>query len=177
MLKFWPATEELLAATQAEYQGSSRPEVFCKEGDLRNFTKFTGKHLWQKLFIKKETLAQVFSCEFCEISKEQLFLYNKSGGYFRISRKVKQLNKYLVIRQAHHEQHIGKNKRSSTKYHLYLHFLTSPETWWLVPDFYLFVLYSPFETTSSDDNDTGFNSPWNISKFEWRNISLVEISF
>ena len=24
---------------------SSRPEVFCKEGVLRNFTKFTGKHL------------------------------------------------------------------------------------------------------------------------------------
>ena len=42
--------------------------------------KFTGKHLCQNLFfnkvagaacnfIKKESLAQVFSCEFCEISK------------------------------------------------------------------------------------------------------------
>ena len=58
---------------------SSRPEVFCKKGVLGNFTKFTGKHLCQSLFlnkvaglcnfIKKETLAQVFSCEFCEISK------------------------------------------------------------------------------------------------------------
>ena len=37
---------------------------------LTNFTKFTGKHLRQSLFfIKVETLAQVFSCEFCEISK------------------------------------------------------------------------------------------------------------
>ena len=45
---------------------------------LRNFAKFTGKHLCQTLFfnkafffflIKKETLAQMFSCEFCEISK------------------------------------------------------------------------------------------------------------
>ena len=38
---------------------------------LRNFAKFTGKHLCQSLFfnIKEETLAQVFSCEFCEISK------------------------------------------------------------------------------------------------------------
>ena len=26
---------------------SSRPEVFCKHDVLRNFTKFTGKHLWQ----------------------------------------------------------------------------------------------------------------------------------
>ena len=28
---------------------SSRPEVFCKKGVLRNFTKFTGKHLCQNL--------------------------------------------------------------------------------------------------------------------------------
>ena len=30
----------------------SRPEVFCKKGVLRNFAKFTGKHLRQRLFIK-----------------------------------------------------------------------------------------------------------------------------
>ena len=29
---------------------SSRPEVFCKKGVLRNFRKFTGKHLCQSLF-------------------------------------------------------------------------------------------------------------------------------
>ena len=29
---------------------SSRPKVFCKKGVLRNFTKFTGKHLCQSLF-------------------------------------------------------------------------------------------------------------------------------
>ena len=28
---------------------SSRPEVFCKKGVLRNFSKFTGKHLCQNL--------------------------------------------------------------------------------------------------------------------------------
>ena len=55
---------------------STRPEVFCKKGVLKNFSKFTGKHLCQSLFfnkvaglIKKGTLAQLFSCEFCEISK------------------------------------------------------------------------------------------------------------
>ena len=63
---------------------SSRPDVFCEKGVLRNFAKFTGKHLCQSLFInkvaggacnfiKKETLTQVFSCEFCEISKNTLF--------------------------------------------------------------------------------------------------------
>ena len=32
---------------------SSRPEVFCKKGVLRNFAKFTGKHLCQRLFFSK----------------------------------------------------------------------------------------------------------------------------
>ena len=32
---------------------SSRPEVFCKKGLLRNFAKFLGKHLYQSLFFNK----------------------------------------------------------------------------------------------------------------------------
>ena len=32
---------------------SSRPEVFCKKGALRNFAKFTGKHLHQSLIYNK----------------------------------------------------------------------------------------------------------------------------
>ena len=32
---------------------SIRPEVFCKKGVLRNFAKFTGKHLRQSLFFNK----------------------------------------------------------------------------------------------------------------------------
>ena len=31
---------------------SSRPEVFCKKGVLKNFAKFTGKRLCQSLFLK-----------------------------------------------------------------------------------------------------------------------------
>ena len=55
--------------------------------DLRDFVKFTGKHLCQSLFfnkvaglrpqacnfIKKETLAQVLSCEICESLKNNFF--------------------------------------------------------------------------------------------------------
>ena len=64
---------------------NSRPQVFCKKGVLRNLIKFTGKHLCQSLFfnkfaglrpatlLKKKTLAQVFSCEFYQISKNTLF--------------------------------------------------------------------------------------------------------
>ena len=56
---------------------SSRLEVFCKKGVLRNFSKFKVKHLCQSPFFNKvakiETLAQVFSYEFCEIAKNILF--------------------------------------------------------------------------------------------------------
>ena len=52
---------------------SSRPGVFCKKSAVKNFTKFTVKHPCQSLFIKKETLAQVFYCEFCGISQNTFF--------------------------------------------------------------------------------------------------------
>ena len=35
------------------YNRSSRSEVFCKKGVLRNFAKFVGKHLCQSLFFNK----------------------------------------------------------------------------------------------------------------------------
>ena len=54
------------------------------KGVLRNFAKFTEKHLRQSLFFNKvaglslqlylkETLAQVFSYEFCEVTKNIFF--------------------------------------------------------------------------------------------------------
>ena len=60
-----------------DYIRSSRSEVFCQKCVLRNFAKFTRKQgtesLFQFSFIKKETLTQVFSYEFCEISKNTSF--------------------------------------------------------------------------------------------------------
>ena len=65
------------------YQRSSHQRCSMKKGVLRNFTKFIGKHFCQSLiliklqtvcnFIKNRTLAHVFSCEFCEISKNTFF--------------------------------------------------------------------------------------------------------
>ena len=54
-----------------ECNRSSLPEMFCKKCVLRNFTKFTGKHLPQSLFFNKVAglRRELFSCEFCEISK------------------------------------------------------------------------------------------------------------
>ena len=59
-----------------------------RSSHLRNFTNFVGKHLCQSLFFNKiadlrpatllkiESLAQVFSCEFCEISENTFFTEN-----------------------------------------------------------------------------------------------------
>ena len=61
-----------------------RSEVFCEKGVLKNFAKFTGKHLFRVSFLiklqaeasnffRKETLIQIFLCEFCEIFKNTYF--------------------------------------------------------------------------------------------------------
>ena len=39
---------------------SSRPEVFCKKDVLKNFAKFTGKHLRQSLFFNKVEIFLIF---------------------------------------------------------------------------------------------------------------------
>ena len=84
---------------------SSHQRCSVRKGVLRYFTKFTEKHLCQSLFfnkvaglrtttlfkkrlwhrpqacnfIKKETQAQVFSCEFCKISKNTFFAEHHWG--------------------------------------------------------------------------------------------------
>ena len=55
---------------------SGRLKVFCIKDILKNFEKFTGKHLCRSVFlikrtaasnvIEKDALAQTFFCEFCE---------------------------------------------------------------------------------------------------------------
>ena len=79
-LTSYPSTRTLRVASPNTLfcSRSSRPVVFCKKGVVRNSTKFTGKHLCQSLFfnkvagpatlLQKQTLAQMFSCGFCEIS-------------------------------------------------------------------------------------------------------------
>ena len=63
------------------FEQKEPPEMFYKKSLLKNFAKFTGKHLNQNLFFdkglqffkKKKALAQVFSCEHCKISKSSSF--------------------------------------------------------------------------------------------------------
>ena len=80
-----------------EHKGSnfrnSRLEVFCKKGVLRNFAKFTGKHLCQSLFfnkvaclrptflLKKRLWHRCFHVNFAKL-QEHVFLQNTTGGCF-----------------------------------------------------------------------------------------------
>ena len=57
----------LLRRSLDVWNRSSRAEVFCKKGILKNFAKACN-------FRKKETLAQVFSCDFWEVFKNSFFI-------------------------------------------------------------------------------------------------------
>ena len=85
---------------------SSHQRCSMKKGILRNSTKFTGKHLVSCLkacnFIKKETLAEVFSCEFCEISKNTFFtehLWTTASGITCVTVYVQYFFLILVLLQ------------------------------------------------------------------------------
>ena len=56
---------------------SSRPDVFCKKRVLRNFAKFTGKHLCQRprpvILAKRDSGTGVFMWIFREISKKTFY--------------------------------------------------------------------------------------------------------
>ena len=76
--------DEGVELNRQPYFRSSCPAVFCKKEVLKNFSKCTGKHLCQSLFliklrvdafnfIKKETLAQLFFCEFCKNFENSFF--------------------------------------------------------------------------------------------------------
>ena len=78
------AVKKSLKITREEFLHSRSSHRRCsvRKSVLRNFAKFTGKHQPQSLyfnkvaacnFIKIETQAQLFPCEFCETSKNTFF--------------------------------------------------------------------------------------------------------
>ena len=61
-------------SSHLRWSRSNNQRCSVRIGVLRKFAKFTGKHLCLRIFlnkvvIKEETLAQVFSCKFCELFK------------------------------------------------------------------------------------------------------------
>ena len=67
---------------------SSHPEVFCKKGVSQKISQ----NSQDCYFIEKETLEQVFSCEFCEFFKSIIFIEHCfSGGCFSFYNPFKHL--------------------------------------------------------------------------------------
>ena len=88
---------------------SSHRRCSLRKGVLRNFVKFTGKHLCRSVlfnrseacnFVKKETLGQVFSYEFCEISKNTFFTEHlwATASVFDLSFHSISQNKPLLLK-------------------------------------------------------------------------------
>ena len=77
-----------------KYYWSSRPEVLCKKGVLKNFTKIIGKHLCKNFFFKKiaglrsanllknRLWHRCFPVNFAKFLKIPFFLQNTSAGCF-----------------------------------------------------------------------------------------------
>ena len=64
-----------------------------KGGVLTNFARFTAKHLcWSPFCNEKETLNQVFFCEFCEIFKNTYFI-----EHLGIATSKKEGNKFYFL--------------------------------------------------------------------------------
>ena len=86
---------------------SSHRRCSVRKDVLRNFAKFTGKHLCQGLFmsgpkacnfIKKYTLAQVFSCEFFEFLRTPFWQNTRQLDLFRVNRVSDYYAKSIYIK-------------------------------------------------------------------------------
>ena len=117
---YFPFSAEIKSSLKSWNFRSSHRSCSFKKGVVRNFAKFAGKHLCQRLFfnkvaglrpanlLKKESMAQVFSCEFCEISKST-FHKTPQGDFFwnfihiivpstkKVLRKKAPLKSFLVL--------------------------------------------------------------------------------
>ena len=92
---FQEIADNVMASVELLDSRSSRPEVFCRKGALKNFTTFTGKYLCQSLFFNKVAglrpatlLKRVpgtgVSRKFCEIFKNTYFCRTPPVAAFEI---------------------------------------------------------------------------------------------
>ena len=54
--------------------------MFYKNGVLKNFRKFTGKHLYQRLFFNKVAGLSFFLVSFVKFLRAPFFVWNTSGA-------------------------------------------------------------------------------------------------
>ena len=107
---------------------SSHWTCSVKNGVLRSFAKFTEKQLYQRIFkacnfIKKEFLAQVFSCEFCEISTNTFFTEHlrttaSTNAILIHVRIIDQKPKSVYVSKNTYGTHMGKAKPHDSHFQL-----------------------------------------------------------
>ena len=102
---------------------SSRPGLFCRKGALRNFAKFTGKHLCQSLFfdkveglrpatlLKRRVWHRCFPVNFRKFLKTPFFI----AMFFCIFRDLYQRYKHLLLK-VHRSQLTSLIKQFSEKF-------------------------------------------------------------
>ena len=79
---------------------SSHPEVFCKKGVLRNFAKFTGKHLCQSLFFNKVAGLRPKACIFIKKRLRHGYFHASFAEFLRTLSLIEQyccLVSYLLV--------------------------------------------------------------------------------
>ena len=103
--------------------------AFIEKVTLKNFAKFTGKHLCQSLsfnklqacnVIKKETLAQVFFCEFCGTTKNTFSTKNLPEPAFESDEK-----NFRKIKFGGHTGKMWEPKTLSEKYSVVWKYLSN----------------------------------------------------
>ena len=94
---------------------SSHQRCSLRKGVLRNFAKFTGKQLI--FIIKKETLAQVLSWEFCKISKNTFFTEHFWATASKVNHKLQVVS---LLRPIALQENLSSNKYQILHFHEYI---------------------------------------------------------
>ena len=89
------------------FSGSSRSNVFCKKSVLRNFTKFTGKHLCQSLFFNK-----VAGLKSATLLKKRLWHRSFPENFLKFLRTpfLKEYLWWLLVSEANNANFFGRGE-------------------------------------------------------------------
>ena len=100
--------EHLLYNHSSCFHQKRPPDVFCKKGVLRNFTKFTGKHLCQSLFFNSVAGLRHYSALYClhpscaiKICWKRNRVFTISNSYYAVP-----LYKMLLPSKSHFDMNV-----------------------------------------------------------------------
>ena len=90
---------------------NSHPEGFCKKGVLRNFAKFSGKHLWPATLLKKRPCHRCFPVNFAKFLRTH---FPKEYGWWQLQFLYLPLNIFAQSQLGNsNEIHANKNMKNN----------------------------------------------------------------